>query len=269
MLNEHGLNSYFLDDENCQNIPFEYLNVGQIKLAIPDGVWRPYKTGEQLALKIMPEYESLIKNGVVIDVGTGSGILAVQAGLLGAQQVIALDLNPRALLAVKKSWQINGLEDDRLQALLSDSFSALENQKNIADLIIANPPVQPFLLNNGTPDRAYNEYAWNEAGPNGREVLDEILLKGPSFLKPEGRIITSTSSRHGHQQTIATLEEMKQNKQISNWKTIVEEIHPLAEFYTQYIPLWLELERKDGDPRIFQNADGTYYHKFMVLEIVK
>lgn len=36
-----------------------------------------------------------------------------------------------------------------------------------------------------------------------------------------------------------------------------------------HISLWLELERKDGDRRIFQNADGTYYHKFMVLEIVK
>lgn len=256
--------------EDGHSIPTEYIQVGHIKLPVPEGVWPPYKTGEQLALEIMPKYRRVIKNGVVIDVGTGSGILAVQAGLLGAAQVIGLDLNPRSPMALKEAWRLNGLDPTRLQAVVSDAFAALDGQSGFADLIVANPPVQPFLLSNGVPDRNHNKYSWNEAGPNGREVLDKILLEGPAFLKPGGIIITSTSTRHGHQQTIAILEKLKKTGQIRAWKTIVEENHPLADFYIQYIPLWKALEEQDGDQRIFQDAgNGTYYHRYMVLEIIK
>ncbi|BCG60315.1 50S ribosomal protein L11 methyltransferase [Paenibacillus sp. URB8-2] len=47
----------------------------------------------------------------VIDVGTGSGILAVGAMLLGARSVLALDLDPVAVQSAVENVQLNGLSD--------------------------------------------------------------------------------------------------------------------------------------------------------------
>ncbi len=47
----------------------------------------------------------------VIDYGCGSGVLAVAAALLGAQQVIAYDIDPQALTATAENARRNGVED--------------------------------------------------------------------------------------------------------------------------------------------------------------
>lgn len=46
----------------------------------------------------------------VIDVGTGSGILAVGAMLLGAKSVLALDLDPVAVESARENVALNKLE---------------------------------------------------------------------------------------------------------------------------------------------------------------
>ncbi|AHV98452.1 50S ribosomal protein L11 methyltransferase [Paenibacillus sabinae] len=56
--------------------------------------------------------EKAIKGGEeVIDVGTGSGILAVGAMLLGARSVLALDLDPVAVYSAMENVKLNGLSD--------------------------------------------------------------------------------------------------------------------------------------------------------------
>lgn len=47
----------------------------------------------------------------VIDVGTGSGILAVGAVLLGAKSVLALDLDPVAVESARENVELNRLQD--------------------------------------------------------------------------------------------------------------------------------------------------------------
>lgn len=46
----------------------------------------------------------------VIDVGTGSGILAIGAVLLGAKSVLALDLDPIAVVSARENVALNGLQ---------------------------------------------------------------------------------------------------------------------------------------------------------------
>lgn len=60
----------------------------------------------------------------VIDVGTGSGILAVGAMLLGAKSVLALDLDPVAVESARENVQLNRLED-RITVKESDLLSLL------------------------------------------------------------------------------------------------------------------------------------------------
>lgn len=60
----------------------------------------------------------------VIDVGTGSGILAIAAAVLGAKHVLALDLDPVAVASASENTQLNKL-DDRITIVESDLLQAL------------------------------------------------------------------------------------------------------------------------------------------------
>ncbi len=47
--------------------------------------------------------------GSVLDLGTGTGILAMTAALLGAKRVLALDIDPMALRVARENLELNGL----------------------------------------------------------------------------------------------------------------------------------------------------------------
>ncbi|WDM24440.1 50S ribosomal protein L11 methyltransferase [Paenibacillus polymyxa] len=69
--------------------------------------------------------ESVIKGGEeVIDVGTGSGILAIGAVKVGAKHVLALDLDPVAVSSARENTRLNGLEE-RITIKESDLLSVL------------------------------------------------------------------------------------------------------------------------------------------------
>ncbi|MEE4561379.1 50S ribosomal protein L11 methyltransferase [Paenibacillus polymyxa] len=69
--------------------------------------------------------ESVIQGGEeVIDVGTGSGILAIGAVKLGAKHVLALDLDPVAVSSARENTRLNGLEE-RITIKESDLLSVL------------------------------------------------------------------------------------------------------------------------------------------------
>jgi len=72
--------------------------------------------------------------GRVLDLGTGTGILALAAARLGAQQVLAVDLNPLCVKTAAKNVDLNGLTgiirviEARAEDVVNDA----------ADLIVAN-----------------------------------------------------------------------------------------------------------------------------------
>jgi len=70
--------------------------------------------------------EGVIQEGdEVIDVGTGSGILAIGACQLGASRVLALDLDPIAVTSAMENAKLNQLEG-RIQVVESDLLSVLK-----------------------------------------------------------------------------------------------------------------------------------------------
>ncbi len=76
----------------------------------------------------MRTLETVVKPGDhVIDVGTGSGILAVTAIRLGAEHVLALDLDPVAVSSAKENAKLNRLEE-RITVQLSDLLGALKTE---------------------------------------------------------------------------------------------------------------------------------------------
>ncbi len=74
------------------------------------------------------------KDDVVVDVGTGSGVLSIGAAMLGAKQVHALDLDEVAVTAAKENIVVNKVEDvvDVTKGNLLDSIHVKP------DVIVAN-----------------------------------------------------------------------------------------------------------------------------------
>ncbi len=79
--------------------------------------------------------ETVLKSGdTVIDVGTGSGILAIGAALLGAGSVLAVDIDPDAVRVANENVRLNGTED-RVTVLRGDLLTEVHEA---CDICIAN-----------------------------------------------------------------------------------------------------------------------------------
>jgi ribosomal protein L11 methyltransferase len=75
-----------------------------------------------------------LRDRTVIDVGTGSGVLAIAAAKLGAAFVSALDVDPDAVENARENIQRNGV-DPIVEAHVRD---VTESSLPPADLVIAN-----------------------------------------------------------------------------------------------------------------------------------
>ena len=74
----------------------------------------------------------------VVDIGTGSGILALAAARSGAKNVLATDINPNAALTADENARANGV-GDRVTALCTNLLSALA-PRPLFDVILSSPP---------------------------------------------------------------------------------------------------------------------------------
>jgi release factor glutamine methyltransferase len=120
----------------------------------------------------------------VVDVGTGSGILALAAARAGAENVIAADINPNAALATVENARANGASD-RVSALCSDLLSALP-PRPLFDVILSSPPKHA-----GEP-RDLADRGWH-AGPHYRDIA-ALFDQSRERLKPGGRLYIMISS---------------------------------------------------------------------------
>jgi release factor glutamine methyltransferase len=117
----------------------------------------------------------------VLDLCTGSGMLAVQAALLGAN-VTAVDVMRRALLSARLNARLNGV---RVRTRRGSLFSGVEGER--FDVIVSNPPYVPKPGDDKLPGRGPRR-AW-DAGGDGRALLDQLCEQVASHLRPGGSVL--------------------------------------------------------------------------------
>jgi release factor glutamine methyltransferase len=120
----------------------------------------------------------------VLDVGTGTGVLALAAARAGAASVIAADINPNAALNAAENARANGL-GDRVFAACSDLLAALA-PRPLFDVILSSPPKHA-----GEP-RNLADLGWH-AGAKYRYV-SALFDQSRGRLRPGGRMLVMVSS---------------------------------------------------------------------------
>ncbi|MDD5897440.1 MAG: 50S ribosomal protein L11 methyltransferase [Clostridia bacterium] len=79
--------------------------------------------------------EKHLQDGMrVMDVGTGSGILAIAAARLGAKQVLAIDIDPSAVKVANENVALNGVQD-QVRVVVGD---LCKSEAMPCDLAVAN-----------------------------------------------------------------------------------------------------------------------------------
>ena len=104
-----------------------------------------FGTGLHLSTRLcLQALEGLIGPGMrVLDLGTGSGILAIVAALMGAGQVVALDVDELAVKVATANTATNGVAE-RVQVELG-SIERLPSNAAPFELILVNIEVQVIL----------------------------------------------------------------------------------------------------------------------------
>lgn len=117
-------------------------NEGRLVLHIDPGT--AFGTGmhdtTQLCIRALRKY--ITKDTVLLDVGTGSGILAILSLMFGAKKAIGTDLDICAVDAVRENKEANGIPEDSFELLIGNIITDKEVQDQIGyecyDIVVAN-----------------------------------------------------------------------------------------------------------------------------------
>ncbi len=157
--------------------------LGPFELKLSNATFRPSTITTLLA-----DVLRVGKGDVVIDVGSGSGILAIIAAKLGASRVLAVDSAPDVEEVGRQNAGEHGVAD-RITFLRGDLFDPLPAGLE-ADVIIGDV--------SGIPDPLAAESGWfptkTGGGPRGSELPIRMLQEARRWLRPAGRLLLPTGS---------------------------------------------------------------------------
>jgi len=129
---------YFTDNADMSHsrrvIPFRFLGVNY-KFVSDNGVFSKDEIdyGTQLLLSCL-DFSSL--NNKIVDLGCGYGVIAVIASKITDSEVLAIDVNPRAIELTKENSDLNNAKVKAIEN------NGLTNIDKLFNTIITNPPIR-------------------------------------------------------------------------------------------------------------------------------
>lgn len=147
-----------------------------------DGVYVPQQDS-YLLIDTM-EDNALADGSRVLDLCTGSGVVAIAAAEMGATSVTAIDICPRAVRCSRDNARAAGVDVDFRQGPWTRALACAP-----FDLIVSNPPYVPSPRHGGPiPAAGGPEWSWN-GGIDGRIVLDPLCRAATTLLCSGGSML--------------------------------------------------------------------------------
>ena len=120
----------------------------------------------------------------LVDYGCGSGILAIAAIMLGARQVLAVDIDPQAIDASRANMERNAIAAERITLYLPQ-----EDPGDITDLLMANILAGPLI-------ELAPQFA-SRVRPGGKILLSGILISQVTDIQfAYGKFFQLDPARH-------------------------------------------------------------------------
>ena len=160
-----------------------------------DNVYIPAEDSYLLADNLQIE-----KGQSVLEIGTGSGIVAMYASRL-TDNITVTDINFDACELARKNFEANSIEN--IEILFGNLFEPVENRK--FDVILFNTPYLPTEDGEVLEDTI--NYAF-DGGLNGRKVIDVFLNEVGNHLNDGGVVQMIQSSLSGNEETLEKFDNL-------------------------------------------------------------
>lgn len=202
---------------------------------IPTGIaqyetvfWQPEDT---VSLRKLIRESELVAGKRVLEIGTGTGLVALCCLIHGAEHVVATDINPHAIRNAKFNAQRFPVTSSLQTRLVSEedpgAFAVIGDGERF-DLIVSNPPWE-----DGVP-AIVDEYALYDP----QFALLESLLAGlDEHLAPDGRVLLAYGCVEG-------IRVLQQRAPVYGWEVEALDERNLDELPNLFLPgMLLELKR--------------------------
>ena len=161
-----------------------------------------YIPSDQSVINMFAAKQEAIAGKRVLDMGTGTGVLALLAARFGASEVTASDNNPNAVENARLNVKRFGMEDVVRACGPSDLFEALAGE--VFDLILFNAPWV-----HGKATTLYDRAIYDE----GYALIRRFFASVGDHLAADGRIVLQYSN----------ISELKGEGSISHLKEVIAE----------------------------------------------
>lgn len=272
-----------MNKESLSNVMRKYenpVNGERLVLMNVPTVWQPY-SAFYLAKEMFPKAQFLIQSRgidcpLVVDIGTGSGVLAILAKQVwrGAHCVVS-DLNPRAVGSAIENWRLNNLPSDEISGVVADgideAFISSVWERGGVDVMIANLPQQPLVSVEVLLSRDKEASAWNidaSHDPDGLGIFMSVVSASGRIMKRGGVGLVTASSKQNVVRLERFLNGCVAEGRIVRWEIVSQQRFPVPSTYDpKLIDYWLQRQESDGAQRLFQGQDGQwqYEHYNMIL----
>ena len=165
------------------------------KINTHENVYIPAEDSYLLAENLEIEYGKS-----VLEIGTGSGIVAMYASKL-TDKVTATDINFDAIMLAESNFKENNI--DNIELLFGNLFEPVKDRK--FDVILFNTPYLPTEEGEVLEDNL--NYAF-DGGLNGRKVIDLFLNEVKNHLNDGGIVQLIQSSLSDNDETLNILDEL-------------------------------------------------------------
>ena len=207
MLEEEGFVDYFFEDIEVENwnatweSDFEEVEVrGEVLIRAPFHQERPdyqgmeviiqpkmsFGTGHHCTTQLMIEalLDGEIENKRVLDMGSGTGVLAIVAAKLGAERVLAVEIDDMAEESVRENIALNGVSE-KVESICGDARAIEERE---FDTVLANINRNILLADMEAYDKTLTE--------GGRLVLSGFLAEDVDILVDKAASLGYKLTKH-------------------------------------------------------------------------
>jgi release factor glutamine methyltransferase len=178
--------------ERSRRIPLQYLTGSRefwsLDFFVSPAVLIPRPETEFLLDQVLKVSSPESSVGRILDLCTGSGVIAVVLAKELGCPVTAVDVSAAALAIAGKNVRRHQVAD-RVDLICSDLFSAL-NSNNKFELIVSNPPyIAEEQIGQLEPEvRTAEPLLALSGGPGGLQIIEQIAIEAEKFLQPGGWI---------------------------------------------------------------------------------